>query len=174
LAAKADLASRNISGEADLISFTPVTNPSSGWEWVNAAVNVPPEQKLMSLLVLRGYSRRLVVNMHAYFLQGVSAYYEMFAPSVARMAGLKVAFVKHPLYGNTSQTEYNTSAGLVEARQEGSYWWAGAQASSLYNHWLTHNYCQKPVLLHPIKSGSLVHVSANDPMEAASTFVVGS
>lgn len=70
LAAKAELASRNASGEPDLTTFHPVCNPPGNWMWDNTAVDIPQAIKCSTLLTLRGYSRHLFRRCKRTFCRG--------------------------------------------------------------------------------------------------------
>jgi len=120
---------------ADLLIFYNVAHPSPSWMWHNHANNIPDHAKRHALLTIRGLSRRLIRAMHAHFLRNVTAYFEMFAPSVAHMSGLTTTFVQ----------QYNVN---------GSFSCCSSEALRVYNSWLTENGtgCRAPVLFHPVKS----------------------
>ena len=120
---------------ADLLIFANVAHPSPSWGWRVHANNIPDHAKRHALLTIRGLSRRLIQAMHAHFLRNVTAYFEMFAPSVAHMSGLTTTFVQ----------QYNVSGSLSCCSSE---------ALRVYNNWLTGNGtgCRAPVLVHPVKS----------------------
>lgn len=68
----------------------------------------------------------------------MTAYFEMFAPSVAHMTGLSTAFVPQ----HSEDEAFSCCSG---------------KALNIYNSWLSKGtVCRKPVLLHPIKSSDLL------------------
>lgn len=123
-----------LSPPADLVVFWEPVHSQPAWGWYDHASNIPDHLKRHTLLTIRGLSRRLLREMHAHFSQNVTAYFEMFAPSVAHMTGFSTAFV--PQYD-----------------RDGSLSCCSPEAINLYNSWLSNGtVCQKPMLLHPIKS----------------------
>lgn len=114
------------------------------------------------MIMLRGYSRQLVGKVQQVFKEGYHAYVEQLALTVAEMFKLNLAVVEHPRYGEPTAIEpYACKRGFlppgeVDSPARGSYFWTTNVASRLYNQWLKGNYCQRPVLLHPVKALDVV------------------
>jgi hypothetical protein len=150
------LAKDDPSATPDLVLFEQQCIPSRDWYWRNKATKIPRKMKRKALLVVYGLSKRAAGAMHVHHMQGRSAYFELFAPSVARMSNLAVGFAQHPLYGDVKSGEGCNvppeSHAVQHAPSGGTFQWNGSVALDLYNLWLSRNYCQRPVLLHPVKA----------------------
>jgi hypothetical protein len=114
--------------------------------------------KRKALLVIYGFSKQAAGAMHVRHMQGQSGYFELFAPSIVAISNLAVGFAQHPLYGDVDTGDHcklpssGSRAVQQHAPSGGTFRWDGTVALDLYNLWLSRNYCQRPVLLHPVKA----------------------
>lgn len=162
-AAEANLARRNLSGPPDLVTFETVcVATQQSWWWIKFVEGFDSTHWRHGLLVLRGYSRQLVDKVQQVYKQNYQAHFEQFSLTVAEMFKLNVAVVDHPRYGDQNAIAPHACkqgllpSGGADLPWGGSYVFASDVALRLYNQWLEQNYCQRPVLLHPVKASQVV------------------
>ena len=90
-----------------------------------------------SLFMVWGGSRTLYNRMHEYSMEGRTAYYEVFMPTIARHHGMKFVGIPHGIWSMDDGPE--------------SYHCCLHGAPQIYIDWYRSNSCAPFALMHPIK-----------------------
>lgn len=145
----------------DYVTYYPSCRPKATWGWVNSTFDwgVSLLDKRYAHIMVSGMSPRILNSAIHLTSQNVSAYAELFLPTVAVLYNFKTAWVKHSLYGTqelglagprvcdleaTTQCSFSFLAG-------GSYTWhRHGYAANAYSIWLNSSQCHGYALLHKV------------------------
>ena len=117
----------------DLVTFWPHEEHEL-WKETRVGMNGP---NMYSLHMVWGGSRELFNQMHDYSMQGRTAYYEVFMPTIARHHGMKAVSIPHAIWTEGAGPE--------------SYHCCMSGAPRLYTDWYLGGQCAKLTLVHPVK-----------------------
>ncbi|KAF3920695.1 hypothetical protein ABW21_db0209231 [Orbilia brochopaga] len=153
----------------DLVTFGSVQRPRDKWLWLaDDCVRYfgGVENTRQALGVMWGWSRRMTDAMtQVNEREGISCYYEYFAPSVAHMRNLTTFFYQHPLYcPRTSPSERYTmmpaqlgknDPRLVQYEKVAvgcTYYFVNLHSQPFWEQWY-HDpaVCRPPALVNPVK-----------------------
>ncbi|KAI9011034.1 hypothetical protein BC832DRAFT_590293 [Gaertneriomyces semiglobifer] len=154
LGASMEYAIKEAKGLPDLVSFDKICVTEPDWWWrENCAPHWPLEETSHGLLVLAGWSRKLMDAMRDSMVRGVNCYFEAFPPTIARHNGLSTVYVPHPIYYYEEQhLDYRcVTQDKTQGVSGGTFQYQDYGAVRYYRELRKEGKCRKTALLHPIK-----------------------